>query len=146
LFSPSKFTLQSPHLERVPLLALIVTIISVYSLASVALFSLVVIVAFATLIYLLYPIGRSRYLELIWNPDSSSIVLFDEQRLPVRVEALEQVIRMPVVVALKVRVAARSQSDWIFCWRYSCCDMDWRKLQVLSKLSPLYDQELIGQI
>lgn len=128
------------------MLALFVSTSLVYALSSISLFSLVVITIFVTIIYLLYPIGRVSYQELIWNPDSSSIVLFDEQRLPVRVEALEQVIRMPVVVALKVRVAARSQSDWIFCWRYSCCDMDWRKLQVLSKLSPLYDQELIGQI
>ena len=146
MFSPSKFPLQSPPIERVSLLALIVTIIAVYSLSSVALFSLVVIVAFATLIYLLYPIGRSRYLELTWNPVSSSVVLFDQKGVAAQVEALEQVIRLPWLVALRVRVLGRYQSDWIFCWRFCCSDIEWRKLQVLAKLSPLFDQELTGQM
>ena len=146
MFSPSKFPLQSPPIERVSLLALIVTIIAVYSLSSVALFSLVVIVAFATLIYLLYPIGRSRYLELICNPESSSIVLLDQKGSTAHVEAIEQVIRSPWVVAIKVRVLSRYQSDWIFCWRFCCSDNEWRKLQVLSKLSPLFAQELTGQM
>ena len=146
MFSPSKFPLHSPPLERVSLLALVVTTTAVYLLSSVALFSLLVIAAFATIIYLLYQIGRNRYLELIWNPDSSSIVLKDAKGIAAHVESLEQVIRSPWVVAIKVRVSSRYQSDWIFCWRYCCSDNEWRKLQVLSKLSPLFDQELTGQM
>jgi hypothetical protein len=146
LFSPSKFTLQSPPIERVSLLALIVSTAAVYLLSSVALFPLLVIAAFATIIYLLYPIGRNRYLELVWNPDSSSMVLKDAKGIATHVESLEQVIRSPWIVAIKFRVSSRCQSDWIFCWRYCCSDNEWRKLQVLSKLSPLLDQELTGQM
>ncbi|MEY3038525.1 MAG: hypothetical protein RL143_1092 [Pseudomonadota bacterium] len=110
------------------------------------LFSLLVIASFAILFYLLFPVGRCRYLELIWNPDSSSIVLKDAKGIATYVESLEQVIRSPWIVAIKVSVSSRYQTDWIFCWRYCCSDNEWRKLQVLSKLSPLFDQELTGQM